>query len=178
MSRLDCLVNLRRTGTITAMDVVVTDSGYLSEIGSQLYLAFQQSGILLRPLGNTIYVLPPYCMTQEDFNAVYDVIADAVLQLAELKRPVHATFGYVGFDEASSASKRSNVQFPLVLPQPVNILHGVMAVGIQAAGPCCTDVLALSASRSSQRNLQLTAVQTVLQNFIKPRPPEIRRSGT
>ena len=65
------------------MDVLVTDSGYLSEIGSQLYLKFQQSGILLRPLGNTIYVLPPYCMTQEDFNTVYDVIADAVLELTE-----------------------------------------------------------------------------------------------
>ncbi len=83
MSQLECLVNLRRTGTINAMDVLVTDSGYLSEIGSQLYLKFQQSGILLRPLGNTIYVLPPYCMTQEDFNTVYDVIADAVLELTE-----------------------------------------------------------------------------------------------
>lgn len=80
MSQSDSLVNLRRTGTITAMDVLVKDSGYLSEIGTQLYLAFQQSGVLLRPLGNTIYVLPPYCMTQEDFDTVYDVIIDAVLK--------------------------------------------------------------------------------------------------
>ena len=63
------------------MDVLVKDSGYLSEIGTQLYLAFQQSGVLLRPLGNTIYVLPPYCMTQEDFDTVYDVIMDSVLKI-------------------------------------------------------------------------------------------------
>lgn len=81
MSNVNNLVNLRQCGTIAAMDIRVEDSGYLSEIGTQLYLQFQESGVLLRPLGNTIYILPPYCMTEADFNTVYDVIADAVLRL-------------------------------------------------------------------------------------------------
>ena len=74
--------NVRRTGTITAMDVRVKDGGYLSQIGTQLYLEFQQSGILLRPLGNTIYVLPPYCITAADLDFVYSVIVEKVSELA------------------------------------------------------------------------------------------------
>ena len=81
MANNESFINVRQTGTIAAMDVVVPDSGYLSEIGTQLYLRFQKSGILLRPLGNTIYVLPPYCMSEEDFDTVYGVIADTVAEL-------------------------------------------------------------------------------------------------
>ncbi len=81
MAEIDTLTNLRRSGTIAAMDIQVSDSGYLSEIGTQLYLRFQKSGILLRPLGNTIYVLPPYCMSKEDFDTVYGVVSETVEEL-------------------------------------------------------------------------------------------------
>ncbi len=81
MSNLDCLTNVRQAGTIVAMDIRVPDGGYLSEIGTQLYLNFQSSGVLLRPLGNTVYVLPPYCMSQGDFDRVYEIIANTVYAL-------------------------------------------------------------------------------------------------
>ena len=81
MAGINGLTNLRQTGTITAMDVVVPDDGYLSEIGTRLYLNFQKSGVLLRPLGNTIYVLPPYCITDDDLDVVYGTIADNVTSL-------------------------------------------------------------------------------------------------
>ncbi len=81
IATLDSVTNVRQTGTIVAMDIQVPDRGYLSEIGTQLYLKFQKSGILLRPLGNTIYVLPPYCMSEEDFDRVYDVIAETISDL-------------------------------------------------------------------------------------------------
>ncbi len=83
MASVDTFINLRQTGTIAAMDIRVSDSGYLSEIGTQLYLKFQKSGILLRPLGNTIYVLPPYCMSEDDFDTVYGVIADTVSEFTK-----------------------------------------------------------------------------------------------
>ena len=70
--------NVRRCGTIAAMDVRVQDSGYLSHIGTELYLEFQASGVLLRPLGNTIYVLPPYCISDDDLDVVYGTILEAV----------------------------------------------------------------------------------------------------
>ena len=55
--------------------------GYLSGIGTELYLRFQKSGVLLRPLGNTIYVLPPYCVSQDDLDAIYTTISETVSDL-------------------------------------------------------------------------------------------------
>jgi adenosylmethionine-8-amino-7-oxononanoate aminotransferase len=67
--------DVRQTGTITAMDLKVADAGYLAQIGPRLQEFFRAARVLLRPLGNTIYVLPPYCVTVEDLDAVYDAIA-------------------------------------------------------------------------------------------------------
>jgi adenosylmethionine---8-amino-7-oxononanoate aminotransferase len=74
---------VRQTGTITAMDVKVHDAGYLAQIGPRLHAAFRAARILLRPLGNTIYVLPPYCVTREDLRSIYNTIAAAVAKVAE-----------------------------------------------------------------------------------------------
>jgi len=70
--------NVRRMGTITALDLVVNDAGYLAEVGLKLYAFFLARNVLLRPLGNTVYVMPPYCTTPEELNLIYDVIRDAV----------------------------------------------------------------------------------------------------
>ena len=69
--------NVRQTGTITAMDLKTADSGYFAEIGTRLQEFFRERRVLLRPLGNTIYVLPPYCVTEEDLGVIYDAIRDA-----------------------------------------------------------------------------------------------------
>jgi adenosylmethionine-8-amino-7-oxononanoate aminotransferase len=69
--------NVRRTGTITALDLKATDAGYLASIGLELQAFFASRNILLRPLGNTIYVMPPYCATQDDLDAIYAAIAEA-----------------------------------------------------------------------------------------------------
>lgn len=69
--------NVRQTGTITAMDIKTPDGGYLANIGPQLCASFRDTNVLLRPLGNTIYVLPPYCVTREDLETVYDAIGEA-----------------------------------------------------------------------------------------------------
>ena len=67
----------RRTGTIAAIDLDVPDSGYLSDAGPKLYAHFQERKVLLRPLGNTIYLMPPYCIAPADLDAVYEAIASA-----------------------------------------------------------------------------------------------------
>jgi adenosylmethionine-8-amino-7-oxononanoate aminotransferase len=68
----------RRIGTITAMDVLVPDGGYLAAIGPRLLKHFRELDVLLRPLGNTVYVMPPYCISDAELDAVYDAIATAV----------------------------------------------------------------------------------------------------
>lgn len=73
---------IRRAGTITALDLKVGDKGYLAGIGPKLQPFFNSRNLLLRPLGNTIYVMPPYCVTAADLNEIYAAIQDAADALA------------------------------------------------------------------------------------------------
>ncbi|MFB6452208.1 adenosylmethionine--8-amino-7-oxononanoate transaminase [Bradyrhizobium tunisiense] len=74
--------NVRRTGTITALDLKTSDPGYLANIGPKLQAFFEGRNLLLRPLGNTIYVMPPYCVTAADLDQIYAGIRDAADALA------------------------------------------------------------------------------------------------
>jgi adenosylmethionine---8-amino-7-oxononanoate aminotransferase len=69
-------------GTITALELKVCDEGYLANIGPKLQAFFNARNLLLRPLGNTIYVLPPYCVTATDLDEIYTAINDAADELA------------------------------------------------------------------------------------------------
>lgn len=69
--------NVRRTGTVTALDLQACDGGYLAEIGPKMQAFFDSRNLLLRPLGNTVYVMPPYCVTAKDLNEIYGSIKDA-----------------------------------------------------------------------------------------------------
>jgi adenosylmethionine-8-amino-7-oxononanoate aminotransferase len=68
---------VRQAGTITALDLDVGDGGYLAGVGPKLQAFFLERGLLLRPLGNTIYVMPPYCVTAAELDLVYSAISDA-----------------------------------------------------------------------------------------------------
>jgi adenosylmethionine-8-amino-7-oxononanoate aminotransferase len=68
----------RRIGTIAAMDVPVPDGGYLAAIGPRLFKHFRELNVLLRPLGNTVYVMPPYCISDAELDTVYNAIATAI----------------------------------------------------------------------------------------------------
>jgi adenosylmethionine-8-amino-7-oxononanoate aminotransferase len=69
--------NIRTTGTIAALDLRVGKAGYLAEVGPKLRSFFLQRGVLLRPLGNVIYVLPPYCVTSRELDRLYEVVGEA-----------------------------------------------------------------------------------------------------
>lgn len=75
--------NVRQLGTITALDLLVPDAGYLADVGPRLYRHFLARGMLVRPLGNTIYLMPPYCSTEAELGAVYDAIAEATEALSQ-----------------------------------------------------------------------------------------------
>ena len=70
--------NIRRLGTIAALDLATNREGYLANIGLKLRTAMLSRGVLLRPLGDTVYVMPPYCTTAEELHAVYASLSDAV----------------------------------------------------------------------------------------------------
>jgi adenosylmethionine-8-amino-7-oxononanoate aminotransferase len=68
--------NARAIGTITAFDFGGEEASYLSEAGPRLREHFRERGVLLRPLGNTVYVMPPYCISDDDLGCIYDAIAE------------------------------------------------------------------------------------------------------
>lgn len=75
-------VNVRQMGTIAALDIVAKDAGYLADMGPHLYRGFLARGLLVRPLGNTIYLMPPYCSSASDLDLVYDAIDELAHEVA------------------------------------------------------------------------------------------------
>lgn len=70
---------IRQTGTIVAMEWETgNDTSYFSNLRDTLYQHFLAQGIILRPLGNVLYILPPYCITNEQLNYIYGVIKQAL----------------------------------------------------------------------------------------------------
>jgi adenosylmethionine---8-amino-7-oxononanoate aminotransferase len=72
------IANPRRLGTIAALDIIVPDGGYLSNLAPRLIAFAREKGVLLRPLGNTVYVMPPYCITPDELARVWEVIGTAL----------------------------------------------------------------------------------------------------
>ena len=73
--------NLRQTGTILAFEVNSEKDGYLNAISSVFTERALKKGVFLRPLGNTVYVMPPYCITKEELGIVYSVIRELINEL-------------------------------------------------------------------------------------------------
>ncbi len=67
----------RAIGTIIAVEVGGGGGSYLSDMGPRLLASFRRRDVLLRPLGNTVYVMPPYCIDDSDLDQVYAAIAEA-----------------------------------------------------------------------------------------------------
>lgn len=74
--------NVRQTGTILAWDFK-TEQGtsYFNTIGKFFYREFLHKGIVMRPLGNIIYLVPPYCITSEELDYIYQ----SILEVLEIK---------------------------------------------------------------------------------------------
>ncbi len=66
--------HIRTCGTIAAMEVKTDSESYLNATGSVLRSRFLAEGFLLRPLGNTIYLMPPYCITNSELESIYQAI--------------------------------------------------------------------------------------------------------
>jgi adenosylmethionine---8-amino-7-oxononanoate aminotransferase len=64
----------RVVGSIMALDVQDEAGGYLSDLAPRIYDFMMAEGILLRPIGNTVYILPPYCITEEELERIYETL--------------------------------------------------------------------------------------------------------
>ena len=68
---------VRCLGVIVAVDLNIEMSRY-GNLRDQLYQFFIKRGIAIRPLGNTVYVLPPYVITDRQLKTVYEAIKQAL----------------------------------------------------------------------------------------------------
>ncbi len=69
---------IRQLGTILAMEWKTDSSSYFSSLKERLYDYFLEKGILLRPLGNILYILPPYCIADSELDFIYLAIEEAL----------------------------------------------------------------------------------------------------
>lgn len=69
----------RVLGTILAFEIVNDDkNSYFNPIGGEVYDYFMERKLMIRPLGSTVYILPPYCFTNEEYligkNAIVEFL--------------------------------------------------------------------------------------------------------
>jgi adenosylmethionine-8-amino-7-oxononanoate aminotransferase len=67
----------RAFGTIAACEIGKGE-GYLAAQGPALAAHFRERDLLVRPMGDTVYVMPPYCIDEADLDRIYAAIGEAV----------------------------------------------------------------------------------------------------
>jgi adenosylmethionine-8-amino-7-oxononanoate aminotransferase len=72
---------IRSLGTILAIELIDSENGYFSQKKEIAYHYFLDNGLLLRPLGNVIFINPPYCLTESEHEKIFDVILRFLNQL-------------------------------------------------------------------------------------------------
>ena len=86
LSNSPYFTNVRCTGTVLAMDLA--DSGasnYLNDIGKRFSKWFEKKGVLIRPLGNVVYTMPPYSMEVQALKQIYLQMEEAVEEIRKEK---------------------------------------------------------------------------------------------
>jgi adenosylmethionine-8-amino-7-oxononanoate aminotransferase len=67
--------NARQKGTILAIELKSSENtSYFNPLKDKLYKFYIDQGVILRPLGNVVYIMPPYCISSSDLIFIYSVI--------------------------------------------------------------------------------------------------------
>jgi len=82
ISKHKAIRTIRSLGTILALELKNEEaSSYFNSIAKGVYRFFLERNILLRPLGNVVYIIPPYVITQEELDSIYQAIEDLLEHL-------------------------------------------------------------------------------------------------
>jgi adenosylmethionine-8-amino-7-oxononanoate aminotransferase len=73
----------RLQGCIAAFDLAVEEPGYLHPAGRRLQRSVRSEGVLIRPLGDVVYLLPPLCISEDQLGRCYDAILSGLDRLKE-----------------------------------------------------------------------------------------------
>lgn len=73
------VITARTLGVIFALEIKSdSEESYYGSMRTKLYNFFIEKGVILRPVGNIVYILPPYIMTDEQLQKVYTTIEEAI----------------------------------------------------------------------------------------------------
>ena len=73
--------NIRIIGTISAMNIESCNVNYLNLVGKKLKERCLEKKIYIRPLGNVVYFMPPYCIQDDELEYAYDILYDELKNL-------------------------------------------------------------------------------------------------
>jgi adenosylmethionine---8-amino-7-oxononanoate aminotransferase len=68
-------------GTILSIEIESEDGGYFDQMRDFLYKSFLEKDVLIRPLGNVIYILPPFITTEEELNYIYSIVKQVLRKI-------------------------------------------------------------------------------------------------
>jgi len=75
---------VRQRGSILAIEIETAEAtSYFNSIQTSLYEFYLTQNIFLRPLGNVVYIMPPYCITKNELDKVYTAILDSLNYLQQ-----------------------------------------------------------------------------------------------
>jgi adenosylmethionine-8-amino-7-oxononanoate aminotransferase len=80
LAQLPIVRDVRVLGGVGVVELK-SDGGYLDNVGPLLYEQFLERGILLRPLGNVVYFMPPYVITDGEVDMVTGCIGEVLKEL-------------------------------------------------------------------------------------------------
>ncbi len=78
LRQLNGIKNVRVLGTILAFEIMQGDDVYLNNISAAITKKALDKSVYLRPLGNTVYIMPPYCITEYELQKIYAVIMELI----------------------------------------------------------------------------------------------------
>jgi adenosylmethionine-8-amino-7-oxononanoate aminotransferase len=78
LSANSAVIRPRSRGTILAFEFYSEEKDYLNKVKEETMQLALDRGVLLRPLGNTVYVMPPYCIREEELKKVYDTLEEII----------------------------------------------------------------------------------------------------
>lgn len=76
LKQIKGIKDVRVRGTILAFEIEKGKDEYLNTIGNTITTKALSKGVYIRPLGNTVYIMPPYCITEEELETIYAILQE------------------------------------------------------------------------------------------------------
>jgi adenosylmethionine---8-amino-7-oxononanoate aminotransferase len=75
------VADVRVIGGVGVVELASERPGYLDDMGPRLSAAFLERGLLLRPLGNVVYFMPPFAITKEQTEWALEQMRDVIVRM-------------------------------------------------------------------------------------------------